>query len=63
MPTQLFSIEEAAHRCGVSRATFCRMIAADEIRSVKVGRRRLVSDTAISEFIERLEIQALRGAA
>lgn len=58
MPSKLYSIEEAAHQCGVGRAKFCELLAAGEVRSVKIGRRRLISDTAIGEFITKLESAA-----
>lgn len=63
MPSQLFSIEEAARRCGIGRAKFCTLIADGSIRSVKIGKRRLISDTAISEFIAGLEQHAQLGGA
>lgn len=63
MATQLYSIEEAAQRCGLGRAKFCQLIADGTVLSVKVGKRRLISDTAISDFIARLEADHIGGAA
>jgi hypothetical protein len=36
-------------------------LASGEIRSIKVGKRRLIPDTAIDEYIERLEKQCADG--
>ncbi|MCK0516662.1 helix-turn-helix domain-containing protein [Williamsia sp. DF01-3] len=48
---------------GLSRASIYNRLSAGDIRSVKVGSRRLFPDTAIDEFIERLEEQAARGGS
>ena len=62
MASQLFSIEEGARKCGVSRAKFCNLLADGTVRSVKIGKRRLISDAAISEFIAALEAEAATGS-
>lgn len=41
---QLLSIPDAARRAGVSRTLIYSLIASGELRSVKVGRRRLVPE-------------------
>jgi excisionase family DNA binding protein len=51
-PPRLLSVEEAAERCGVGRSAFYALIGRGEIRSHKVGRRRLIAETAIQEFID-----------
>jgi excisionase family DNA binding protein len=42
-------------RLGVGRSTVFAAIAGGQLRSVKVGRRRLVPESAITQFIQNLE--------
>ncbi|EUA83397.1 excisionase family DNA-binding protein [Mycobacteroides abscessus subsp. abscessus] len=42
-------------RLSVGRTTVFELMANGELQSVKVGRRRLVSESAINEYIARLE--------
>jgi excisionase family DNA binding protein len=46
---RLLSIEQAAQALGIGRTALYSEIGAGRIRSVKVGRRRLVPSSAISE--------------
>jgi len=48
-PDRLLSIEQAARALGVGRTALYSEIGAGRIRSVKVGRRRLVPSSAIRE--------------
>ncbi len=48
-PDQLLSIEQAARALGIGRTALYSEIGAGRIRSVKVGRRRLVPSSAIGE--------------
>ena len=47
---------------GIGRSLFYEKIGSGELRSVKIGKRRLVPEQAISEYIARLERQAGVGA-
>lgn len=58
MTRQLFSVQEGMDRTGLGRSNFFNKLASGEIKSIKVGKRRLIPDTAIDEYIERLEAQA-----
>jgi excisionase family DNA binding protein len=49
-PEQLLSIDRAAVLAGVGRTTIYAAIGAGRLRSVKVGRRRLVPASAIAEL-------------
>lgn len=40
---------------GIGRTKFYELLANGELRSVKVGRRRLVPANAIVEYVQRLE--------
>ena len=52
---KLNPVEAVMARLGVGRSTVFALIASGELRSVKIGRRRMVSDGAIAEFIAKLE--------
>ena len=49
----LRNIDESADELGVSARTVATLIARGELRSIKIGRRRLVPRQAIEEFVER----------
>jgi excisionase family DNA binding protein len=49
-PEQLLSIDRAAVLAGVGRTTINAAIGTGRLRSVKVGRRRLVPASAIAEL-------------
>jgi excisionase family DNA binding protein len=54
---RLNSVEEVMERLRVGRSTAFDLIRTRRLRSVKVGRRRLVSEAALVEFIEGLDRQ------
>jgi excisionase family DNA binding protein len=47
--------EQLAERLGVSLRTADELIASQQIKSLKIGRRRLVSESAIAAFIAKQE--------
>lgn len=51
-PERLLSIDQAAAALGVGRSRLYGEIQAARLRSVKVGRRRLVPASAVGEFID-----------
>jgi excisionase family DNA binding protein len=51
-PEQLLSIDRAAVVAGVGRTSIYAVIGAGRLRSIKVGRRRLVPASAIAELAE-----------
>lgn len=53
-PESLLTIEEAADRLRVSRWSVYNLIRANQLRTVKIGRRRLVSPAALAACIETL---------
>lgn len=57
-PAQLHTVEDVMKRLCVGRSTAFGLIASRQLRSVKVGRRRLVSEAALVEFIQCLDDQA-----
>ena len=50
-----YNPEDAARLLGFSRALVYELFATGELRSFKVGRRRLVSAEALVEFIRERE--------
>lgn len=58
LPKLSYSIEEAGEATSLSRNTLYRAIAANEIRTFKIGRRRMVSELALREFIAKKEREA-----
>jgi excisionase family DNA binding protein len=52
-PDRLLSIAQAARALGIGRTALYSEIGAGRIRSVKVGRRRLIPSSAINEVASR----------
>jgi excisionase family DNA binding protein len=52
---RLNTVEEVMERLRIGRSTAFELIGTRQLRSIKVGRRRLVSEAALVEFIERLD--------
>jgi excisionase family DNA binding protein len=52
---QLHDVETVMERLHLGRSKTFELIATNKLRSVKVGRRRLVSESALCEFIEKLD--------
>ncbi len=51
-PPELLSVTEAGRRLGIGRSALYQTLARGELRSVKVGRRRLVPADAIADFVD-----------
>jgi excisionase family DNA binding protein len=54
-PAQLHDVETVMKRLNLGRSKTFELIATGRLRSVKVDRRRLVSEAALTEFIETLD--------
>jgi excisionase family DNA binding protein len=52
---QLRGRRERAQQLGICVRTFDELVATGEIKSIKIGSRRLTSDRAIAEFIAKKE--------
>ena len=50
----LLTIDEAAKRLRVSRWSVYNLIRANQLRTVKIGRRRLVTPAALTECVKQL---------
>lgn len=51
------SIAMAAHRLGIGLSTMKALVARGEVRSVRIGRRRLVMAESLNDYIARLAAQ------
>lgn len=60
---QLHKLDAAGQRLGVGRTALYGLINSGQLRSVKIGRSRLVPESAIVEFISRIEADAVGGDA
>ena len=54
----LLTAEEVAEILSVGRSTVFEVIAAGELRSVKIGRARRVTVAGVREFVAGLEAEA-----
>ena len=54
-PVQLLTVPEVAERLHVSLSIAWKLVYANELASVKIGRSRRVSAARLIEYIERLE--------
>lgn len=52
---RLHDIESVMERVNLGRSTVFSLLASGQLRSVKVGRRRLIPESAIVDFINGLE--------
>ncbi len=50
----LLTVQEAADRLRVSRWSVYNLIRSNQLRTIKIGRRRLVTPTALAECIHLL---------
>ena len=50
----LLSVEEAADRLRVGRTTMFALIRDNQIATIQIGRRRLITTQALQEFVTRL---------
>jgi excisionase family DNA binding protein len=51
-PPRCLRVEEAAHMLNVGRLTVYDLIRSGRLKSVKIGRRRLVPRTALDALID-----------
>jgi len=53
-PERLLSMGEVQERLNVGRSTAFDLVLTSALRSVKIGARRLVSESALADFIATL---------
>ena len=54
LPDRLLSVEEAASRLGIKRTALYSLIQSGELGSIRVGRRRLVAESTLGDFISSI---------
>jgi len=54
VPPVLYRVDEAAHALRLSRSVVYELIRSGQLRTVKVGRRRLVPVAALGEYVDSL---------
>jgi excisionase family DNA binding protein len=57
-PERLLTVDEAADRLRVSRWSVYNLIRSNQLRTIRIGRRRLVAPSAIAQCIELLGDEA-----
>jgi excisionase family DNA binding protein len=50
----VFTIDEAAEQLRVSRWSLYNLIRTNQLRTIKIGRRRLIPASAIAECLDQL---------
>jgi len=58
-----YNVDEALAATGLNRNALYRAISANQIKTFKVGKRRMVSARALREFIEAREKESSNAAA
>ena len=53
-PPVLFKVPEVAARLNVAENTVHALISTGQLRSVKIGRARRISASALAEYLERI---------
>lgn len=59
IPKAAYSIKEFEQAIGISHSTMYELLAAGEIRTFTIGRRRFISAEALKEFIEKREAASI----
>lgn len=54
--TLLVTVEEAARLLGIGRTTMFELIARGNVKSVRLGRRRLIARKSLESFVEELSV-------
>jgi excisionase family DNA binding protein len=52
----LVTVEEAARLLGIGRTTMFGLIGTGEVKSVRLGKRRLISRKSLEQFVEGLSL-------
>ncbi len=53
--SQLFTEQEVRKRIPIGHSKYYELIASGELRSVKIGRRRFVTEQAVADYIAGLD--------
>ncbi|WP_051518295.1 helix-turn-helix domain-containing protein [Intrasporangium chromatireducens] len=58
IPPVLYRVDEAAEALRISRSVIYELIRSGQLRTVKVGRRRLVPVQALDDYVASLGVAA-----
>ncbi|KJK12836.1 excisionase [Terrabacter sp. 28] len=58
IPPVLYRVDEAAEALRISRSVIYELIRSGQLRTVKVGRRRLVPVQALGDYVASLGVAA-----
>lgn len=58
IPPVLYRVDEATEALRISRSVIYELIRSGQLRTVKVGRRRLVPVQALDEYVASLGVAA-----
>ncbi|TDD73480.1 DNA-binding protein [Actinomadura darangshiensis] len=58
MTDLVLTVDEAAERLRVSRWTLYNLIRSNQLRTIKIGRRRLVPANALADYLDQLTEEA-----
>ncbi|MEU0485639.1 helix-turn-helix domain-containing protein [Streptosporangium sp. G11] len=58
MDDLVITVEEAAQKLRISRWTLYTLIRSNQLRTIKIGRRRLVPVDALAECVDNLKAVA-----
>lgn len=61
MTSTIYTVEEAAERLRKGRTWTWGVVRTGELRSFKIGARRVISQEALEEFIRRAEALSARN--
>ncbi len=59
----LYDIPQACERTSIGRSTLYKLVSSGDIESVKVGRRRLIPEEALTAFVENIRAAQAGGRA
>ena len=62
MTEKPLSLDAAADRLGVGRSTTKTLIGSGRLRSLRLGRRRLIPESAVEQLIDALAHESSEGA-
>jgi excisionase family DNA binding protein len=54
VPARLLPVEAVMAQLNIGRSSVFKLFDSNQLRSVKIGRRRLVPQSAVDQFVENL---------
>lgn len=57
-----YGIEDAHKQLGIARSKLYELIGTGELASLKIGRRRLITRRALTEYVARKEREGSKAA-